>query len=327
MNFLFVLSLFFALVVSVSGSYTPSDIPNPHYSPQRCGRSVDSAVCDPSLIISSQKKDEIEGYINTIKVVEIGVLIIPKMADMGYGPSNNALSKAEIFATTVHNKWGVGNYISQNGVLIFVSTDDRVTYISKGAGVKMTEFDVNRVTGAMKEILRESRFGDAISKAIIMIDQLHGDEINHKLGGAGYGSSGYSGYGYSGARAIRDRRVGSNVYISDNNSDWLVTFIFIIFGILFIAVCASQLTHERRPRTVYVDGTTHYVHTSRPFYGSSYYTTHSTTVPPQTTTASDRASKIHENTAHKAQNLGARGSTKASFGGGSASSSGGGATW
>ena len=43
---------------------------------------------------------------------------------------------ARDFAVYLHNSWGVGSESENNGIVLFISVEDRVLYISTGASVK-----------------------------------------------------------------------------------------------------------------------------------------------------------------------------------------------
>ena len=48
--------------------------------------------------------------------------------------NSNKQKSAEFFARRLHNLWGVGYTPCQNGVLIFLASEDREIYISTGSG-------------------------------------------------------------------------------------------------------------------------------------------------------------------------------------------------
>lgn len=146
------------------------DIPNPMLQPELCGRQgVDhSAICDPNNLIDKEEKDVIEGIINNIdtKIAEYAVAIVPKMK---IGMFSNVENSAESYARTLHDEWQVGDKDLQNGVLIFISVDDRITYISRGKGLnaKLTDSNLDMVIEHMRKYLRTRQFGKAIEAAIL----------------------------------------------------------------------------------------------------------------------------------------------------------------
>jgi uncharacterized membrane protein YgcG len=149
------------------------DIPNPMTDPSACGRQnvPRSAVCDPDRYIKSDKLDEIEGYINAISSVEVAVVIIKQM-DLYSANTVNVDTAAEHYARELHNRYGVGDKTTNNGILVFLSIDDRAVYISTGKGVQ-DNFDhdtIQLIIANMKPDLRGGDYGGALATCITNID-------------------------------------------------------------------------------------------------------------------------------------------------------------
>jgi uncharacterized protein len=147
-----------------------SSIPNPNTTPDLCGRKgvPKSAICDPQNLLDQESKDVIEGRINGISELQYGVAIISKMA------INNDESielASERYSRTLHDTWGVGDKDKQNGVLIFLSIEDRSVYISRGAGIQyqLTNDVLDATINGMKPYLRQSNYGRGIEFAILDI--------------------------------------------------------------------------------------------------------------------------------------------------------------
>jgi len=160
-------------VISVSAqSGAASDVPDPLKFPEKCGRFnvSKSRICDSNLILSSQDKDIIEGLINDITTAEIAVVVILKMSStyIGHDSPDEA---ARRFALQVHNQWGVGDSELENGIVLFLSIDDRSMYISVGAGIskKMPKNVIQIVISHMRPSLRAGMYGDAIQRAVLEI--------------------------------------------------------------------------------------------------------------------------------------------------------------
>ena len=81
-----------------------TEIPNPKIDPAGCGREgvPHSNICDPDKILTKDIKDEIEGYLNAMKDVEIAVIILQRM-QLKYSDVDQS---AEYFAKTIHDTWG-----------------------------------------------------------------------------------------------------------------------------------------------------------------------------------------------------------------------------
>ena len=56
----------------------------------------------------------------------------------------------------MHNNWGVGDIHCDNGILFFISINDRVAYISTGHGVvnRLTDDDCTYIIDGIKGYLR-----------------------------------------------------------------------------------------------------------------------------------------------------------------------------
>ncbi len=164
-----------------------ADIANPMEDPLSCGRNAvaKSAICDPDQIIPKEKQDAVEGYINAITNAEIAVVVIQKMHMKGIA-SRNIDDAAEEFAKLLHNKWGVGNKETNNGIVVFLSIDDRIVYISTGVGVKKeVNYDtIQSIISGMRPLLRKSDYGGAIAQAIIEIDLALNGKFDSKIRGA-----------------------------------------------------------------------------------------------------------------------------------------------
>jgi uncharacterized membrane protein YgcG len=82
---------------------------------------------------------------------------------------------AQSFAVDLHDKWGVGGVDGkENGILIFLSIEDRVVYISTGRDVKkvVTQRDIEVLIAAVKPDLKRKDYGTAIQNIVLRIDML-----------------------------------------------------------------------------------------------------------------------------------------------------------
>ncbi len=88
--------------------------------------------------------------------------------------TGDAAEYAETFARALHDRWGVGSSECNNGVLFFLSLNDRQLYISTGAGAKhVLSFDVlGDIISDIRPILREGRCA-----------LVHADTRDHRGGG------------------------------------------------------------------------------------------------------------------------------------------------
>lgn len=169
-----------------------SDIPNPTKNPIACGRMNPSRICDSSLYLSSTIKDTFD--LNAFKIggqfpcktngkpVEIASLWIKNM-DKNNGESTNDAAKR--YAMTVQNNWGVGDSICNNGLLLFVSIDDRAFYISVGEGLakNMTSSNTNSVFDAMRPYMRNLNYDAALMTGLNKINDTLSSEAGIQLDG------------------------------------------------------------------------------------------------------------------------------------------------
>eukprot|EP01038_Epipyxis_sp_PR26KG_P009463 gene9463-12749_t len=174
---MYYLFIFFILNISIStGSLKRKsfDVPNPMENPKECGRKTvsKSAICDPDYHLSKDGKDIIEGYINGITKAQIAVAIIGEMESFGEFKTYNKELAADKFAHNLHNRWGVGSAEMQNGVLIFLSIQDRAIYISTGdkIGLVLTSSLIKSIIDNMKPFLRNADYDTAVKNCIIQID-------------------------------------------------------------------------------------------------------------------------------------------------------------
>eukprot|EP01039_Chlorochromonas_danica_P002056 gene2056-2243_t len=164
------------------------DVPNPNTDPMACGRDLvsRSSLCDPDKKLTVDEKNEIEGYINQITTAQLAVAIIDKMNTKGLATSEPKLA-SERFARGLHNRWGVGKEDKNDGILIFLSIQDRLVYISTGNGVesKLSFEVIDQLIQHMRPYLRKEKYGQALISTIIHIDLIlsgKGSEIMLKLG-------------------------------------------------------------------------------------------------------------------------------------------------
>jgi len=154
-------------------------LPSPVTSPNKCGRPnvAASQICDPSLLLSKDDKDVIEGLINgmtSAQVAQVAVAIVPSVYRT-HGHDEDEVDKdTESYARRLHDAWGVGDKTKNDGVLIFVSVATRSLFISTGDGVKgklPKRYLQGHVIGeVMKPDLRQKQYGLALQKALMELD-------------------------------------------------------------------------------------------------------------------------------------------------------------
>lgn len=149
------------------------DVPNPMIDPLSCGRAnvPRSALCDPDRLLTKDKQDELEGYMNAFTLADAAVVVIKQM-DLNSVRAPDVDLAAERYARGLHDRYGVGNKDTQNGVLIFLSIDDRAVYISTGKGLseKLHKIMIDFVIDHMKPELRKGDYGGALATCLTNID-------------------------------------------------------------------------------------------------------------------------------------------------------------
>lgn len=131
-------------------------------------------VCNPDEILSAATVQSINGKIATMNRetyskdcnggIEMAVVVISQMSSEYDG----TLEGASRFAKKIHNDWGVGRRECQNGVVFFMSIQDRHYYISTGEGVKniLTVKAVEHFAKVMKDKLRDHKYDEAVEEML-----------------------------------------------------------------------------------------------------------------------------------------------------------------
>lgn len=92
---------------------------------------------------------------------------------MQYYPGYNKLSIAKEFAKKVFNYWGIGDSYCNNGILIFLSIEDRVGFVATGSGAqsRLTNSRASSIiTSTMRPYLQRYQFDDALVASLYQID-------------------------------------------------------------------------------------------------------------------------------------------------------------
>ena len=177
-GFLFPLALFaVASAWSVGGVAVPS--PSPYRDPALCNPGLVAAglqqrghVCNEDAVLTRSCVRQLNAAVALVRAdsthacgdgrhgYEIGVAVVASMPG-GTGRSGGALDRSAMkTAEATFDAWGVGNKQCNNGVLIFMSRDDRRLYIKTGRGAKgkgrLTDRHVERIVGDMKVPLRRA---------------------------------------------------------------------------------------------------------------------------------------------------------------------------
>lgn len=152
------------------------NVPDPMASPAACGRehANRSAICDPDHQLTVLDKDTIEGYINKASFhAQIAVAVV-KGINLKAFPDGDLSDATEAFARALHDQWGVGRAVQQDGVLLLLSIADRTVYLSVGQGVAavLSPPTIQRLIGLMRPLLQEGKHGIALGNCVLQIHHL-----------------------------------------------------------------------------------------------------------------------------------------------------------
>eukprot|EP00906_Rhabdomonas_costata_P025498 RCo036454 len=156
-------------------------IPDPTKDPVGCGRPAGSKswICDPDRLLSPAGAHAIEQALQEIHVnvtrmcgdtpqgYEVAVGLVRRMITGG----EDIPEATRRFARELHNRWGVGSTECDNGVVMFLSVDDRWAYISTGKGSRdaLPDSAVEETISAMRPLLRSGRLDEAVLVGVLDI--------------------------------------------------------------------------------------------------------------------------------------------------------------
>lgn len=172
--------LLFPLVTQLF-SWKLDKFPNPNKDVNKCGRvGVKSWVCDPDEVLKKEEADTLEGWLMSIyhetdsgcgtshkgkRGYEVGIAVVKSME---LEEDENAAENAERFAKYLHDNWGIGKELCNDGGLIFLSVNDRQVYISTGQKTKerLTNEQINLIIENIRPFLRAKEYGKALEESL-----------------------------------------------------------------------------------------------------------------------------------------------------------------
>jgi len=140
-------------------------------------------VCDPGGILSEQDEARVRERLNyledtctvncesndggdVVPNVQAAIVIVSMIEPID--------GTVESYATTLHNRWGVGNVScgKSTGILLFVSTLDRSMYISTSDGVQpiLTNSRLESIMDEMKRFLKEEEYAEGLLEYISSVN-------------------------------------------------------------------------------------------------------------------------------------------------------------
>ncbi len=161
-------------------AWHPDAFPNPRRGGEACGRGgVQSRVCDPNGVLPRESADAVEELVRTLQADTRGVVngcrdgfqlavAVAQRISPDYLPGAALDRKARAFALALHDAWGVGDPSCQDGIVLFLSKEDRKIHVSTGSGAKvyLTASGIQRVIESMRADLRAGRYGKAVERAV-----------------------------------------------------------------------------------------------------------------------------------------------------------------
>lgn len=167
---------------SSSVAYSLETYPNPTGEGSRCG--PHDRVCDPQRVLSAAAAERIQDAIFALERdnelahacgsvagagYQVAVALVKKM-DIPWTSSKE--SYAETFARGLHDRWGVGHAACDDGVVLFLSVEDRYMFISRGKGAEnlVTDDYADAVIDRMKPLLRKALYDEASAFAGCAVD-------------------------------------------------------------------------------------------------------------------------------------------------------------
>lgn len=173
--------------------------------PQQCSDNKLSYICDPydylalneslkldQLILNSTKAKLINcgttSKSKDIRGVQLGIVIINSIDKnipfhiTNYFDTSSLEQKAEKYARHIHDTWGVGDQYCNNGILIFVTIEDRYMFISTGKSINdiitqslITSYIIPNVRSNM----RSEEYSIALTNIIQNINEILFDHLNN----------------------------------------------------------------------------------------------------------------------------------------------------
>lgn len=186
--YLMCMTVFAATMRCVCASWSASDLPNPRGLNRRiCQAEEPSVLCDPDKLISKKYRTRIDKLANYLARFDnappqlpcssygfrIAVLIVKRIATSS-PDARPSRADMRAFASTLHEKWRVGDPRCHNGVVLAVAVAQRRVHMSAGkrAQSKISESDLQLVLRKMELHMDEHMYDDGIMQAVHDIAKL-----------------------------------------------------------------------------------------------------------------------------------------------------------
>jgi len=139
-----------------------------------------NGVADPDLLLSESHREmlveKIQGSGETILVegtetpIQVAVAVVGRINLSVYKADTDVEFDEEMaveaFARSLHDAWGVGykTPLGGSGVLIFLSIDDRVLYVSRGGALDsvLSDSRIDRIIDGARPKLRQAKYAEGL---------------------------------------------------------------------------------------------------------------------------------------------------------------------
>eukprot|EP00388_Colpodella_angusta_P010907 GDKJ01028196.1.p1 GENE.GDKJ01028196.1~~GDKJ01028196.1.p1 ORF type:complete len:517 (-),score=43.81 GDKJ01028196.1:36-1586(-) len=173
-------SVFLCYIISVQ-AIKRDQFPDPMRNPQACGRRRFSYICDPDRLIGTEEqKDKLQYLLLDIrqnspikircpngeeKGIQIGIALVNKM-EKTFSESTSAA--AEDYARQIGRSWGVGDPGCANGMMIFISKQDKIAHIYTGAETRrhLPDHFLGKVISKSSSYFRLADYGSGTLKLL-----------------------------------------------------------------------------------------------------------------------------------------------------------------
>jgi len=167
-------------------------IPNPYEQKHACGLEEAGGLCDPDGILSPEARVKVVNVMLAIradtsvkcpdgseKSFEVAAALVQRMHPDDW-VSDDKKATTKVFAQELGDRWGIGDPGCSNGVLLFLSIQDRFAYIKTAvvSQTVMTDSLSEMVIDNLKPLLKGGQYDDALLQAVLQInDVLKGKSI------------------------------------------------------------------------------------------------------------------------------------------------------
>ncbi|ETN98877.1 hypothetical protein RFI_38609, partial [Reticulomyxa filosa] len=117
---------------------------------------------------------------NEKKGLEVGIAIISKFRNYDfeapYTSSKDFPALTEHYCKHIHTQWGVGDATCNNGLMVFISIQDRHLYISTGKGIKhiITDHFIEKwlIPNTMAPWMKQQRYDQALLEMLLVVQEI-----------------------------------------------------------------------------------------------------------------------------------------------------------